>query len=1117
MRILFFIIILLVSGSIVNAQKAHLTNLEIGFKNPPASAKPRTWYHVMSGNMSKEGITKDLEAMHEAGIGGLILFNVTHTIPKGNIKFNSPEHIEMIAHAAAESERLGMSFGIHNCDGWRNSGGPWVPVEHSMKQVVHTEMVVDGGEVDIQLPQPTSREGFYQDIAVVAYPALKSEIDDAVFQPVLTSSDSACNVKLVNDGRDDKSTKLSGSVKKRAWVQFDYGKPKTIRSVYINLNKRIADKGRTWLLTSNDGKNFETLSELKILRMGKTENGFDDVFEPITARYFRVETEGDFDLAEINLSNTRRFENMLARTSLFQREDAQLPAIKQPDESMVIKKENIIDLTSKLDGAGKLTTRLSPGKWTIMRFGFTSTGATNGPASPEGTGLEVDKMSKESFRIFYEGYVRNVIDAAKKVAPNALQCIEIDSYEVGGQNWTKDYEKKFSEKNSYDLIKFLPVYAGRFIECAKVTNDVLWDIRNFNSDLITENYFGYFNELCHEDGLISYAEPYSFNGPFNELDAAGKVDIPMGEFWMHQRFQTETAVSGARIYGKPIVSAEAFSAQSDINWRSHPGFMKLTGDKAWTLGINEFMFHRFAHQANTKVKPGMTMSQWGSHIDRTQTWWENAGLAWFEYLARGQYLLRQGKPVPDLLVFVGDGSPNSIVQRAAFNPSIPNSINYDCINSDALINRISAKNGKLVLPDGIQYNVLVLFNTKNIRYETIQKINDLAEKGVVIVGEKPEEIGGYKISREQKTEFDKLVQNIWSKSTTYTNYNWQEILEKNIIPIDLKIGNRTDINYIHRKSGIEDIYFFYNPDSVTQTFDCRFNVAGKIPELWNQINGEITQLALFTKGGGFTTVPITLPPEGSVFVVFRKPVGNFDPVNQITSGDNAKPKLVIDTGGQLEIIATENGLYSLDFESGKKQNIQIEGIPVPLKIDGAWNVKFQNYGFDTTIVFNELNDWRDSDVEEVKYYSGTAVYKTKFKIIETQLERDEKLMLNLGKVAVAARVLVNNREVAVLWENPYSIDISDFVKPGENELKVEITNTWTNRLIGDENYSNTSGYELNMEKMPEWYINNQEPDLGDRKAFCVYPFYQKGDVLEKSGLTGPVTISFIKKRIINSN
>lgn len=310
----------------ISGQQISPSELAESFKNPPPSAKPRTWMHAMSGNMSKEGLTKDLEAMADVGIGGIILFNVSHFIPKGNVKFNSPEHIELIAHAAAECERLGLSFGIHNCDGWTSSGGPWVTPEHSMKQVVYCETIVKGGKVKTKLETPTRRGDYYTDIAVLAYPALDSEMMDSKVKPKLLSSNADFDLAIISDNKIDKSTELKVE-DKNAWVQFDYGQLFTLRSIYANFEKAIAARGKVLLKTSNDGVNFKTEQELNLLRMGKREHGIDMNFDGITARYFRIEREISLDLSETNPSSTYRFYNMLVRTSLYKVENNRMPEI----------------------------------------------------------------------------------------------------------------------------------------------------------------------------------------------------------------------------------------------------------------------------------------------------------------------------------------------------------------------------------------------------------------------------------------------------------------------------------------------------------------------------------------------------------------------------------------------------------------------------------------------------------------------------------------------------------------------------------------------------------------------------------------------------------------------
>jgi hypothetical protein len=1110
MKKIYFLISIVVLNISVYGQE--LTTLENQFKTPPQEAKPRTWMHVMSGNMSKVGLTKDLEAMADAGIGGIILFNVTHKIPDGNVKFNSPEHIEMTAHAAAECERLGLTFGVHNCDGWTSSGGPWVTPEHSMKQVVYSQELAKGGAIEIKLKTPSQVGDYYKDVAVLAYPALQSEIDEANNLPTIKSSDKNLNLDIINDGSIDNKTALTVEQGTTEWIDFQYQKPFTLKSIYINFHTRVSAADTITLKVSDNGKDYKKVQVLKPQRMGKIEHGIDLLFDGITSKYFRLESTKSLDLTEIDLSTVQRFDNMLARTSLFKLENIKIPEIKVSEFSDVIDESNIINLTASMDEEGNLTAKLPEGNWTIMRFGYTITRAVNGPASEEGTGWEVDKMSRESFKIFYEGYVRNVIEASKKVAPNALQYIEIDSYEVGGQNWTKDYEISFKEHFGYDILDFLPIYAGRYIGNAETTDRVLWDVRNYNSKLMTDNYFDYFTELCHNDGLISYVEPYSFNAGFNELDAAKNVDITMGEFWMHQRYQTETAVSAARIYGKKVVSAESFSAQSIINWKGHPGTLKLTGDKAWTLGINEFMFHRYAHQANTNVKPGMTMSEFGSHIDRTQTWWDNAGKAWFKYLARGQYMLRQGIPVSGVLAFVGDGSPNSNISRAALK--LPNYINYDCVNADALLNRITVKDKKLVFPDGLTYYVLHLSNTKEMQLSTLRRIADIANQGVPIVGNKPGKIGGYNNTETDIKEFNTLINTIWSKSTTYTKIDWDLVFKEQNIPVDLFIEEGQDINYIHKKTTNEDIYFFYNPDSKERTYHCTFNLDGKIPELWNQMTGEITKLGAFEHINGKTNVAIKLPAEGSGFIVFRESSKGVKSISTQSASKLSNAQFQLNNSNKAKIEISKNGIYDIAFSNNETQKIEVNNLLNPIEISKNWQVTFTDIkSKNKTFSFPTLIDWTKHENEEIKYYSGTAIYKTDFDIKKAQIVENNKFTLNLGEVNVAARVILNDIDLGVIWKSPYALDISAALQKGKNTLVIELTNQWTNRLIGDENYPNVSGYELNNKVMPDWYINNEPANLGERSTFTTYPFYKKGDELLPAGLVGPVKIktSIIKQ------
>ena len=1082
-------------------------SLEAAFKNPPSSAKPRTWMHAMSGNMTKAGLTKDLESMAEVGIGGFLLFNITQGIPNGPIKYNSPEHHALIRHAAKEAERLGLSFGVHNCDGWSASGGPWITPEESMKMVVWSEQVVNGGEVKTQLKVPTVREGYYQDIAVIAYPSLPSEVDDATTPAVITASDPNLDLALIADGKVDNESEIKMSGDQEPWIQFSYKKPKTIRSAKLVFNDRHST---AMLQVSEDGKRFKDVRDLFKVRTGKGEWAINDHFEPLTSKYFRLKFNQSTDLKEVQLSATYFVNNLLGRTSIARTEHAQLDPIGKPEPAMVIDKFQIKDISSGMDKDGLLLTELPEGSWTILRFGYTSTGATNNPASKEGKGLEVDKLSRPAFKKHYDAFVKKVVENTREVAPNALQYAEIDSYEMGGQNWTQGFDSLFSAEKGYDIKNFLPLIAGRFVESPQVSEAVLWDFRGVITNLMTNNYYAYFTELCNKDGILSYIEPYGF-GPLNDLDIGGKADIPMGEFWMNRPItMVESAVSSAHIYGKPVISAESFTSNPEINWKGNPAMAKNSGDLAWTRGINEFMFHRFAHQANTHTEPGMTMNRWGFHFDRTQTWWENAGAAWFKYIARGSHMLRQGYPVADLLIFIGDGTPNSTFGRNDFEQPIPEKINYDNVNADVLINRINIKDKKLVLPERNAYKVLVLKNSHTLTLPTIKRIHEIAKSGVPVYGEKPERLAGYGNSDKDRKTFKTLANEL--ATLIKDQKDWDEVLRENKLSADMDIQGRTDISYAHRKTPHEDIYFFFNPDSIPYTFNVTFRVNKKIPELWNPLDGSIKKMGQFTHSDSLISTNIRLNAGESVFVVFRE---SSEEIKAVAS-ENKNVEILLNEKNQLEATIWHNDSYTIPLISGETWNFEVKDIPEPLKIEGSWQVQFQKgSGYGGNIQFDSLIDWKDHPLDSINYYSGTATYTKKINVLADFIGSDNKILLDLGQVNIVAEVKVNGENAGIVWMPPFQLDVSDYIKEGENTLEIAVTNLWSNRLIGDERFPANDDYSLESHNptglMPQWYVNNEPRPEGQRTTFTTAPFYKKDDPLMPSGLVGPVRLLGYKK------
>lgn len=1075
---------------------------EADFRDPPPEFRPKTWLHVMSENMSAEGMTKDLEAMADIGIGGVLVFNVTQGIPVGPVKFNSDEHTAIMAHAAAECQRLGLTFGLHNCDGWSSSGGPWNTPENSMKQVVWARTQVQGGRVKAKLNHPQVTAGFYEDIVTLAWPASREEIADAAAKFTVSASDAETDLDVATDGQHEGITRLNVPKGEKGWVQFSYEQPYTLRSLYLLANW----KPTLWLETSADGTNWTKAADLKARTTGKNEYAVGFTHAGLTARHFRVVTEGGIDLREVSLGAVPLLPDWLDRSSLARTEDGSL---KPLTAAAAINPDQVIDLSDKVDEKGLLTTKLPKGNWTIMRFGHTSTGAVNIPASAAGTGLEADKFRRAPLKTHYDAYVGKVVKASP---PGSVGYVEIDSYEVGGQNWTQGFQDTFRAEYGYDIIPFLPLFAGRLIGDAETADRVQRDLRNLVARLLNDNYYGYFTELAHADGLQTYVEPYG-GGPLNNLAAGGRADIPMGEFWLKRptgRFGS--AVSAARTYGKNIVSAEAFTAFYWAgNWGIHPAEMVADNDRNWTLGFNEYVFHRFAHQPNTNVTPGMTMNRWGTHFDRTQTWWNNAGKAFCEYIARGQYLLRQGVPVSDVLVFVGDGSPNGYIDRDKLSVELPWYVNYDCVNDEVLQGRLGAAAGAMKLPEGTEYRILMLENSWRMTLVTLRKLKELAGAGVPIIGTQPEELMGYQTTAAERAEFDQLAKEVWSYKNVQPQTAATKLLKSLEYRPDFDTDELEELTYVHRRAADGDVYFINNPTDDAPVIDAAFRVTGSTPQLWNAETGEIIKLGKYLTVGGRLHLSFQLPAQGGLFVVFPKAADA--PASQRLV-DAALP-VYLNEDNAPYLMATSDTTYRLGTLDGETFTFTSSGTPAPLAIAG-WELTFNpGGGYGGTQTKTELTDWKDHPLDSIRYFSGTATYTTAVDVPAAYFGKDRRLTLDLGKVSIAAEVRINGKPVRTLWRSPFTVDVTEYLTPGENQLEIAVTNQWNNRLIGDERYpEQADGYAIERYRngnyvtkpMVEWYTNNEPLPAGPRTTFSTADFFRKDDPLVPSGLLGPVRL-----------
>lgn len=1026
--------------------QADLDRLQAEFVEPPADARPWTWFHVMSGNMTREGITKDLEAMERVGIGGIVLFHVTQGISYGPVKFNSPGHLELIEHVAAECERLGLKFSFHNADGWSSTGGPWVTPEQSMKRLVWSETVVEGGAVSLELRKPGTVEDFYRDIAVIAYPSLAGEIADQANPAAVTSSDPHFDLDRVTDGEIYTQSMFAAAGEEPGWVQFSYDRAVPIRSLSVrNIGERDV---KIVLQTSDDGVNFQKVREFKKTRLLRAEWEIDESFAPIEARHFRVTFDHKALIGEIALSQLASVANGSGHSGMGYVPGNKLPVQVAPPVADVLNRDAIRDLTRFVGEDGRLQTTLPSGQWTVMRFGYTSTGARNVNPSPEGNGLEVDKFDASAFGVHYDAFIAPVIKRAKAVAPSATTGVMIDSYEVGGQNWTAGYDSQFQQAYDIDLKGWLPIYAGRFISSSAATTDMFAKIRSFNARLINDNYYGEFARLMTEEGLESLIQPYGL-GPFDELNVASAASIPAGEFWVRRDDLSNLngAVSAARIYGKPVVAAEAFTAVWDDNWFFDPAFGKKWGDRAWIAGVNQFFFHRFAHQANTHVMPGMTMNRWGSHFDRTQPWWDKGGAAWFKYMARGQHMLRQGRAVSDVAMAVGSDSPVTCPQKSAASKHLPAGVDFDCVDTPTLLDRSRFEAGALVLDNGSKYSMIWWPRDRVPSATERARLEEASRAGVPVAfgdrGDVPK----------------KVFQAAGLKP---------------------RVSSRSGLpSFTQRKSGSTDIFFVFNDSAQSKDFDLCFRVSGKLGEEWHPVTGGSRKFLGSVDDSGCTNVAFGMSPYESRFLVFDASF-SFEPLGDAIHG-NVRTLANLDKGWSISFDPAYGDADDLTgkalFDWSKSTNPEIR--------------HFSGKATYRTSLEVTADDLKTSSLISLNLGQVETVASVRVNGQELGTVWTAPYAIDISSAVSKGRNTIEI-EIANLWINRL---IGDAALPD------------TSGYVPEDNIGYRPEENLPKRDMVEWYSSNQPPPPGPRRTFATHYFQKPDDPLIPSGLIGPVTVT----------
>lgn len=861
----------------------------------------------MNGNITADGITRDLEAMQRVGVGGVQVYQVSVDVPKGPVAYASAEHLQLLRHAANEADRLGLDFYMMNCPGFSSSGGPWISPELSMQQLTWSETFVTGGkQISLLLPEPYKKHGYYQDAFVLAFPSVEGE--ESSLKHLLsgvTSSSGAVDAELLDDQHLSRGIELRHPVDpgRPAYVQFEFAQPYRARytEAYVLPSSHGGSGGLPVLSleASQDGVQFRKICDLQ----GPSSQDSIEVpaianFPMTQARYFRITSPHPCRLARIRISGSERITEWPLKANFRHRDE---PSFMQRDiqksftatgtvpKGSVIDPASILDITEHMDPNGRLQWLAPPGNWTILRIGQTTTGAENIPAPEGSVGLECDKFSKAAYDYHFNCFFKEMYPTLHSLALRGRAGSVIDSYEVGMQNWTRDFPAEFQRRRGYDLRKYLPAMTGRVVGSGDISDRFLWDIRRTDADLMGDNYYGRFAELCHQHGMGAYAEPYS-GGPFEEMNAGSKLDVPMGEFWVgrENHYSIKLASSIGHVFGKRIVAAESYTGNPIFaKWLEYPFAMKAQGDWMYTQGLNEFIFHASVLQPHPTAEPGMTMGPWGWMHSRTNTWFRHES-NWLDYLRRCQHMLRQGVVVADLVYFAGVEVPrNTPVWPDQLDPTPPLGWYYDVTNAEGILNRMKAEQGRIVLPDGMSYRVLILPEQPTITLELLRKVRDLVNEGANLVGPKPKRTPGLAGYPESDSELRRLADEVWgnldgTKITERTfgqgRVFWGEslpaVLEKLEIEQDFEFTSRSGdapINYIHRRDGDVDIYFVASRRRQSEDLVCTFRVKNQRPELWNPETGDITPIEIYDLVEGGVRLPLQLGPAGSMFIVFRSP------------------------------------------------------------------------------------------------------------------------------------------------------------------------------------------------------------------------------------------------------
>ncbi|MDR2469907.1 MAG: glycoside hydrolase family 2, partial [Tannerella sp.] len=868
----------------------------------------------------------------------------------------------------------------------------------------------------------------FQDVKVLAFP-VNADAMQNLFETKGAKISVSKNVKLAGNNR------YQFLDSEEAFVELTLPDARPARSFTLSINNNIFRAGIE--LQAGDGSGFRTVKKLARV-LDRTDNALCRGFLPYspltmnfdetTAKTWRVvfgKPGGDATF-ELSLAQRPVVERYAEKTfakmfnSMTPPWDAFMWEAQTADATLSINPSEVRDISSNLAADGTLTWDVPEGEWVILRTGMLPTGVQNSPSPAGASGLEVDKINRKHVEFHHEQFIGEVV---RRIPPEDRKTFKInvlDSYEKGGQNFTDDFIEIFKQRYGYDPTPFLPAYYGYAVGSPELSDRFLWDMRRLVADRIAHEYIVAMREKSHRDGMTVWLENYGswgFAGEF--LQYGGQTDEIGGEFWLGGYLgsqENRCATSCAHIYGKPKVWAEAFTSGGG-HYTLYPGGIKQLGDWAFSEGITAYLLHVYIQQHLNNDYPGI--DAWYSvQFNRKNTWFSHLDL-FTTYIRRCGHMLEQGLDVADVAYYIGEDAPK---MSGITDPPLPAGYHCDFINAEVLLRDASVRDGKLTLPHGTQYRVLVLPPQEDMRPEVLTKIASLVNDGAIVIGSPPRRSPSMENYPQADKDVQALAAKLWGdkpekthacgQGKILTNTSMEEVFEMINLPPDFAVDKNAPVLYTHRRNGDTDIYFVTNQSEQRIEISPRFRVTGKRPEFWDAVSGTHRPLPAFIQDDATTAVPLQLEASESAFIVFRSKGA---PKSAALADNFPEPRLLAE-------------------------------------VTTPWNVQFESdeikRGPAAPVVFQTLSDLSKNDDPQIKYFSGITVYKTSCKVQTSDLKK-ERAYIDLGRVGVMAKVKINGTYAGGAWTAPWRVDITDFVKDGDNDIEVETVNTWANRIIGD--------------------------------------------------------------------